>query len=162
MFHALRAAFIVLALATPGLAQQADVRFGGLTQDTTLPVEVASDSLSVDQTDGSAVFTGNVIVKQGDMRMTAALIRVQYAEGGGSIQSLHASGRVTLVSPTDAAEADDAVYTIDSGNVVMTGNVLMTQGAAAISGEKLTVNLKDGTGVVTGRVKTIFTPGTKK
>ena len=86
---------------------------------------------------------------------------MEYAEGGQGIQRLHATGGVTLVSPTDAAEANEAVYTIDSGNVVMTGNVLLTQGLAAISGQKLTVNLKDGTGVMSGGVKTIFTPNAK-
>jgi lipopolysaccharide export system protein LptA len=159
MFHAFRALMIVLALAAPVHAQQAGVRFGGLSQDTSLPVEVTSESLSVDQADGSAIFTGNVLVKQGEMQMTAATIRVEYADGGQGIQRLHASGGVTLVSPTDAAEADDAVYTIATGAVVMTGNVLMTQGAAAISGDSLTVDLKDGTGTVTGNVKTIFSPG---
>jgi len=159
MLTLFRALILVLILAVPATAQQAGVRFGGLTQDTTLPVEVTSDSLSVDQSDGSAIFTGNVLVKQGDMRMTAATIRVEYADGSQGIERLHASGGVTLVSPSDAAEADDAVYDIESGNVVMTGNVLMTQGAAAISGNTLTVNLKDGTGTVTGNVKTIFTPG---
>lgn len=159
MLHAFRALAITLLLATPLAAQEAGVRFGGLTQDTSLPVEVTSESLSVDQNDGAAIFTGSVLVKQGDMRMTAGTIRVEYAEAGQGVQRLHATGGVTLVSPTDAAEADEAVYTIASGNVVMTGNVLMTQGAAAISGDTLTVNLKDGTGLVTGNVKTIFTPG---
>lgn len=140
-------------------AQQADVRFGGLKQDTTLPVEVTADSLSVDQADGSALFTGNVLAKQGEMRLSAATVRVEYSADGAGIQRLLASGGVTLVSPTDAAEAAEAVYTIDSGMVVMSGNVLLTQGNAAISGESLTVNLKDGTGTMTGRVKTVFTPG---
>jgi len=161
MLHAFRTVLLTLILATPVSAQQAGVRFGGLTQDTSAPVEVTSETLSVDQADGSAVFTGNVLVKQGEMRMTAATIRVEYGDGGQGIQRLLASGGVTLVSPTDAAESDEAVYTIGSGTVVMTGNVLMTQGAAAISGNKMTVNLKDGTGTVTGNVKTIFTPGTK-
>jgi lipopolysaccharide export system protein LptA len=161
MSHALRAFLIAALLASPVAAQQAGVRFGGLQQDTSLPVEVTSENLSVDQSNGGAVFTGNVLVKQGEMRMTASTIRVEYAEGGQGIQSLHATGGVTLVSPTDAAEADEAVYTIGSGNVVMTGNVLLTQGSAAISGQKLTVNLTDGTGTMSGGVKTIFTPGTK-
>lgn len=159
MSHLARALLIAIFLAGPAAAQQADVRFGGLKQDTSLPVEVTSDSLSVDQADGAAVFTGNVLVKQGEMRLSAGTIRVEYGADGQGMERLHASGGVTLVSPTDAAEATDAVYTIASGTVVMTGNVLLTQGAAAISGEKLTVNLKDGTGVMSGRVKTIFTPG---
>jgi lipopolysaccharide export system protein LptA len=141
------------------MAQQADVRFGGLRQDTSLPVEVTSDSLSVDQASGSAVFTGNVVASQGDMRLAAGLIRVEYTADGKGIDRLVASDGVTLVSATDAAEAAEAVYTIADGTVVMTGNVLLTQGNAAISGEALTVNLKDGTGQMTGRVKTVFTPG---
>lgn len=38
----------------------------------------------------------------------------------------------------------------------MTGDVLMTQGASAISAEKMTVRLKDGTAQMSGRVKTIL------
>lgn len=166
MSHAPRALSVAallccLALSAPALGQQAGVNFGGLKQDTSLPVEVTSDNLTVDQADGAAVFTGNVLVKQGEMRMTAGTIRVDYAEGGQGIEQLTASGGVTLASPTDAAEAQEAVYTIATGLVVMTGNVLMTQGAAAISGDKLTVNLTDGTGTMTGGVKTVFAPGGK-
>lgn len=159
MSQFLRALCLAVILATPSVAQEADIRFGGLRQDTSLPVEVTSDSLSVDQASGAALFTGNVMAKQGEMRLTAGTIRVEYAADGEGIDRLVATDGVTLVSPTDAAEATEAVYTIATGNVVMTGNVLLTQGRAAISGEKLTVNLTDGTGTMTGRVKTVFTPG---
>ena len=159
MFAFLRALCFAAFLAGPAVAQQANLQFGGLRQDTSLPVEVTSDSLSVDQASGAAVFTGTVLAKQGEMRLSAGTIRVEYAADGEGIDSLIASGGVTLVSPTDAAEAENAVYTIASGMVVMTGNVLLTQGNAAISGETLTVNLKDGTGTMTGRVKTVFKPG---
>ena len=64
---------------------------------------------------------------------------------------------MTLVTgPTEAAEGRDAVYTVDSGTVVMTGNVMLTQGQNALSGQKLVVDLKSGTGPMEGRVKTIF------
>lgn len=159
MSHLLRALCLAVVLSGPAAAQQADIRFGGLQQDTTLPVEVTSDALSVDQATGAAVFTGNVTAKQGDMRLTAGTIRVEYAADGEGIDRLIASDGVTLVSPTDAAEASEAVYTIASGTVVMTGNVLLTQGRAAISGQNLSVNLRDGTGTMTGGVKTVFTPG---
>jgi lipopolysaccharide export system protein LptA len=59
----------------------------------------------------------------------------------------------------DAAEAQEAVYTIDSGVIVLSGDVLLTQGPSAMSGQKLTINLKDGTGVMEGRVTTTFVPG---
>ncbi|RGP37374.1 lipopolysaccharide transport periplasmic protein LptA [Pseudotabrizicola alkalilacus] len=159
MYQFLRALCLAAVFALPAVAQQANIRFGGLQQDSSLPVEVTSDSLSVDQGSGAAVFTGNVMAKQGDMRLTAENIRVEYTSDGDGIDRLIATGNVTLVSPTDAAEASEAVYTIASGTVVMTGDVLLTQGRAAISGQELTVNLQDGTGTMTGGVKTVFQPG---
>ena len=142
----------------PALAQ-ASVNFGGLKQDTSLPVEVKADSLAVNQADGSATFTGNVVVGQGDMRLAAQTVRVEYGQGGKSIEKLHATGGVTLASKTDAAEAREEVYTIATGAVVMTGNVLLTQGQSAISGQKLVIDLKAGTGRMDGGVSTVFVPG---
>ncbi len=148
--------------AAPAYAQQANIAFGGMKQDTSLPVEVDADNLSVNNADGSAIFSGNVVVVQGEMRLTAGEVQVEYTADGGGIKTLNASGGVTLVNAADAAEAQNAVYTIESGNVVMTGDVLLTQGQNAISGQKLVINLTAGTGVMEGRVKTVFTPGTKK
>lgn len=140
-------------------AQGATVAFGGLKQDTTLPVEIQADQLAVNQADGTATFTGNVLVGQGDMRLSAGEVRVEYAASGGGIARLHASGGVTLASNAEAAEAQNAIYTIDNGEVVMTGDVLLTQGQSALSGQKLVINLKAGTGVMEGRVQTVFQPG---
>jgi len=150
---------ILAALAGPGAAQEAKVAFGGLAQDTSLPVEVQADTLSVNNADGTAVFSGNVLVGQGEMRLAAAKVTVEYDKDGKAIARLHATGGVTIANLADAAEAKEALYTIDSGVIVLTGDVLLTQGASALSGEKLTIQLKDGTGVMEGRVSTVFVPG---
>ena len=145
-----------------GLAQGASVAFGGLKQDTTLPVEVSADQLAVNQADGTAMFTGNVLVGQGEMRLSAGRVKVEYTADGSGISKLFASEGVTLINTTDAAEAREAIYTIDSGNVVMTGDVLLTQGGNALSGQKLVIDLKAGTGVMEGRVQSVFQPGKAK
>jgi lipopolysaccharide export system protein LptA len=156
-------AFAVFAIATSAaMAQQANIAFGAIKQDTSLPVTLDADTLAINNADGTALFTGNVLVSQGEMRMTASEVRVEYLPEGGGIKTLHATGGVTLANAQDAAEAKDAVYTIDTGNVVMTGDVLLTQGNNAISGQKLVINLKAGTGVMEGRVQTVFAPGVKK
>jgi lipopolysaccharide export system protein LptA len=143
----------------PALAQN-QIAFGAIKADPTRPVEVTADSLSVNQADGSATFTGNVLVIQGPMRLSAGEVAVVYAAGDQRrIERLTATGGVTLVSGADAAESREAVYTIDNGQVVMTGDVLLTQGSNVISGQKLTVDLKSGTGSMEGRVKTVLTPG---
>ena len=151
-------ALLVLAPA-PTLAQGTNIAFGGLSQDTGLPVEITADSLEVSQADGTAVFRGNVMIGQGEMRISAGLVKVEYArsgDAGGQISRLIASGGVTLVSGAEAAEAQKAVYSIDSGLIVMTGGVILTQGRNAMSADRLTVNLKTGTGRMEGRVKTIL------
>lgn len=157
-----RALMILACLAAPAAAQEAGVRFGGIKQDPSAPVEVTSETLTVDQNDGSAIFTGNVVVVQGDMRLNAKRVRVEYGQDGEGIEKVFASEDVLLVTPTDAAESDDAVYTIATGDVVMTNNVILTQGASVITGNKLTANLTSGTGLMTGNVKTVFKPGAKK
>ena len=73
----LSALFAVL-VSTSAMAQGASVAFGTIAQDTSLPVEVSSDELSVDQQTGTAVFTGNVVIGQGDMRLSAQRVMVVY------------------------------------------------------------------------------------
>ncbi|MCI2394622.1 LptA/OstA family protein [Aliiroseovarius sediminis] len=158
-----RIAALLLALCLPVAAHaQAQVAFGGLKHDNTLPVEISADQLNVDQADGSATFVGNVQIGQGEMRLSAGKVRVEYATGTdttGEISRLLASDGVTLVNGAEAAESRDAIYTIDSGVIVMTGGVILTQGQNALSSEKLTVNLKSGTGTMDGRVKSIIQTG---
>ena len=156
---ALRPLAFALMLALPAHAQE--VAFGGLRADPTQPVAVNADNLSVNQGDGTAIFTGKVVVVQGDMKLSADKVRVEYAQDQKSIQRLHATGNVILASATDAAQAAEAVYTIGTGEVVMTGNVLLTQGQNTMAGQKLVVNLQTGTGTMGGRVSTTFLPGQK-
>ena len=150
---------IALLGATPLYAQGTSVAFGTITQDTTAPVEVTSDELTVDQETGRAVFVGNVIVGQGELRLAAQKVTVIYREENAGIERMIATGDVTLVSGLDAAEAERADYTIDSGEIIMTGDVLLTQGLSAIASDKMVVYLKDGTANMTGRVKTILQTG---
>ncbi|MDM7931600.1 LptA/OstA family protein [Tabrizicola sp.] len=158
-FWSFGVAATLICVAAAGFAQEAKIAFGDLDQDTTLPVEVQADQLTVNNADGMAVFSGNVRVVQGEMVMAAAEVQVKYAADEKSIDQLVASGGVTITNLGDAAEAREAVYTIDSGVIVLTGDVLLTQGPSAMAGQKLTINLKTGSGVMEGRVSTVFVPG---
>ncbi|WP_152464712.1 lipopolysaccharide transport periplasmic protein LptA [Sulfitobacter sp. THAF37] len=142
------------------LAQGANVAFGTIQQDTDQPVEVTADNLSVDQETGTAIFTGNVKIGQGELRLTAARVLVVYREQNKGIARLEATGGVTLVSGPDAAESDRADYNIDDGTIVMTGNVLLAQGPSALSADKMSIRLSDGTAEMSGRVRTILQTGT--
>ncbi len=160
--HAILSALFGMALALSpdmGWAQGTNVAFAGLKTDVSQPVQIDADQLSVDQETGTATFSGNVVVAQGDMRLEAGMVTITYSADNKSIDSLRADGGVTLAAGTDAATADSAEYRPDSGDLILMGKVVLTQGQAAISGEELTLSLKSGLGTMSGRVTTIFTPG---
>jgi lipopolysaccharide export system protein LptA len=149
---------LLLTLSGPAWAQT-NVNLGGIAVDTTAAVEVTADSLSVDQASGKAVFVGNVLIVQGDLRLTAAQVEVVYGTDASQISRLIASGGVTFVTADEAAEAQDANYDIATGFLVLTGDVLLTQGPSAISAGQMTINVSDGTATMDGRVRTILQQG---
>ncbi|MGR3712424.1 MAG: lipopolysaccharide transport periplasmic protein LptA [Shimia sp.] len=154
----LRALLILAISLFPAfaLAQGLQVGFGNMKQDSALPVEVEAESLSVNQNDGSAVFTGNVKIVQGEMRMNADKVNVHYQSDAAGISRLVAEGNVLLVQGTDIAEAQKAEYNIDDGSVHMTGNVMVVQEVTTVTADEMIVNLNDNTAQMRGQVKTIL------
>jgi lipopolysaccharide export system protein LptA len=146
----------------PAFAQGTQIAFGGLKHDSSLPVEITSDQLSVDQSTGKAIFSGDVLIGQGSLRLSATTVEVIYGKDDASkISQLIATGGVTFVNGGEAIEAQKAVYDITSASVTLSGNVILTQGQNALSGERMVVDLNTGTGQIDGRVKTILQPGTQ-
>ena len=159
MCPVIRSLALVFAVVVPfAAAAQTNIALGGISADPNAPVEVTADMLTVDQDTRSAVFTGNVVIGQGDMRIAAASVEVSYDEATGDISRFVASGGVTFATATEAAEAQSADYDLVTGTLVMTGDVLLTQGTNALSADRMTINLRDGTAQMEGRVSTIFRP----
>jgi DNA-binding winged helix-turn-helix (wHTH) protein len=100
-----------------------------------------------------------VVIARGEMRLAAPRVRVVYLPDRSGIETLEASGGVTLTSGEDAAEARDAAYNLSTGMIELRGNVLLVQGANAISGDTVIVDTNAGTAQVTGRVRTILRRG---
>lgn len=145
------------------LAQSANIALNTNAFDRTQQVEVSADELSVDQSTGQAIFNGNVLVVQGEVRMSASRVAVIYSQDGGAangISSLQATGGVTFVTANDAVEAQEASYSVEKGTVQLSGDVILTQGQNAISGERMIIDLNSGQGRMEGRVRTIFNPST--
>ena len=147
-------AFLILLSPAAAAAQGAGISLGSSSFDSGAPVDVTSDSLSLNQETGQAVFDGNVLVVQGEIRMSAARIVVDYGDDG--VTNLNATGGVTFVTPTEAAEAQEASYAVADGDVVLTGDVLLTQGANTVAGDRLVIDLESGTGRMEGRVRTVL------
>jgi len=156
---------ILLSLtAAQAVAQGTGVELGGFTNpDPDAPVEIIADRLDLKRAEGTALFTGNVFAKQGEMRLNAQWVLVEYqteADGsaGTEIEKITAREDVLIVTPTEAAEGDEAVYRPLVNEVDMRGNVLLTQGGNTVAGDRLVVDLETGVGEVTGRVRTVLQP----
>ena len=149
----------LVALIQPAAAQVA-IGFGGVAHDSDQPVEAVSDTLTIDQTNGRALFSGNVIIIQGDLRIAAEDVEVIYSDidGERSVDEIIATGGVLITRGEDAAEGEDAVYAVAAWILTMTGDVLVTQGTTTIAGDSMVVDMTTGDGVVEGRVRTVLTP----
>ncbi len=162
-FIAIALALPLLVLAGPKLAMaqtsgEAAISFGGLQGNPNLPIDVTSQELTVDQAQGTAVFSGDVLVVQGEMRLSADQVRVEYDDEADKISKLFATGNVLLVNAADAAQSARAEYTVASGEVVMMGDVSLIQGAATFTAERFVADIKTGLGRLEGGVTTRFAP----
>ncbi|MDO7665848.1 MAG: lipopolysaccharide transport periplasmic protein LptA [Loktanella sp.] len=146
---------LALLLGTAANAQT-NIDLGGISADPKAPIEVSADNLSVDQDSGTAVFSGNVVIGQGDLRLSAGSVRVVYSDSTGDIAQLLATDGVTLVTDSEAAEAATADYNLTTGILTLSGSVLLTQGASALSAEQMTIDLNSGRAQMSGRVRTVF------
>lgn len=144
--------------STPGLAQQAAISLGAQKHDSSLPVEVTADSLSVDRQTSTAVFKGNALAGQGQLRLSAGTITVTYTKDGKSIDFIEAFSNVMFTNGEEIAEAHKGVYRISQNTITMTGDVILLQGQNAISGDALRLNLETNQGTMEGNVKSIFVP----
>lgn len=160
MRHVLITLILLVVASAAAIAQSANIAMGTGSFDRSLPVEVTADQFSIDQSSGKAVFDGNVLIVQGEVRLSAGTVTIEYASESdtNAISRLLASGGVTFVTANDAAEAADAVYSVAQGTVTLSGDVLLTQGRNAIAGDRLVVNLESGNGQMEGRVRTVFMP----
>ena len=140
-------------------AQATSLALSGFEFDGSAAIEVTADSLSVDQNTGVATFIGNVIIGQGSIRLSAGEVRVEYSDDTGAIARFVASGGISFVTESEAAEAESANYDLTTGILVLSGSVLLTMGASALSADVMTVSLNDGTARLEGNVRTVLAPG---
>jgi lipopolysaccharide export system protein LptA len=143
----------------PPLAARRTCRWAALRRATPpRPVEVTSETLSVDQATGRGLHRQRRR-GQGDLRLQAGEVEVRYDEEGGEIARLLATGGVTLATAHEAAEAQEADYDLAAGTLTLTGEVLLTQGPSAISADRMVVDLEAGTALMEGNVRTVLQRG---
>ena len=164
MLHPIKLSVLMLTASVLSAgAQGTNVALGAAQPDPDAPVEITSETLNVDRNAGTALFEGDVLVVQGQLRLTSDEVFVSYFEntstGKTAVEEIIATGNVVLVNGAEAAEGEKAVYSPIKNSVVMTGEVLLTQGPSTIAGDTLVVDLATGEGTMEGRVRTVFQTG---
>src|SRR3954454_3092089 len=156
---------------------------GGLGANSKEPIKIDADRLDVFDKEGRAVFTGNVVAVQGDSTIRCSVMIVYYEQnraqaqtagqpkppsgppgsGDSSIKKIDCQGPVTVVSKTQTATGDNAVYDKANNRVIVTGNVALANGPNVMRGERIVYDLDSGVANVdskTGeRVKALIMPG---
>lgn len=146
----MKRAFILSALVPLAAMPAAGQALKG--HNARAPVDVEADRIEVQDRADRAIFSGNVRVVQGDLRLNSGRLTVAYANDGNGIdiERLDASGGVTVVSSSETARGDFAVYDLPKRIITMVGGVTLTQGGNRVSGGRLVIDLDSGRAVVDG------------
>jgi lipopolysaccharide export system protein LptA len=115
------------------------------------PVDVAADRIEVQDRADRAIFSGNVVVRQAELTLTAARLTVAYSSGGGvELRRIDATGGVTVKSPSETARGNVGIYDLDRRIITLIGNVSLVQRDAQVNGGRLTIDLDSGRAVMDG------------
>lgn len=158
---ALGAAGLAAAAFSPALGQDGVSALRG--HNSNAPVDVAADRIEVQDRADRAIFSGNVEVRQANLRLDAARLTVAYSDVGGiQIQRIDASGGVTLRSPSETARSQFAIYDINRRLITMLGGVTLVRGESRVQGGRLVLDLDSGRAVMDGAAAGApATPGTE-
>lgn len=139
--------------------------------DSKQPIQISADALEVLQQKNTAIFTGNVIARQGSITMNASQMTVNYRSAGAQgqmgqgIYRISAEGKVLFTTPQETAQGDSATYDVDNKKIQLTGDVVLNRDKNVLKGTKLDYNLSSGRSVLVGsstaaggRVQGLFVP----
>lgn len=188
-----RAAFAAALLFACGAAAAAAEKPSGSSGSVAIfpgtnskePISIDADKLVYYDKERKAIYSGNVVVVQGDTKMTCSAMTVfldraptqdtgkaatgKPATGDPSpttdsgIKHLEAAGPVTVISKTQVATGDRGAYDKAEDKVWLFGHVTLSDGQNVTKGDKLTYDLKKGlatidTSAKSGRVHGQFIP----
>jgi lipopolysaccharide export system protein LptA len=147
--------FTLAAAALLGLQQINAQAVSG--HNSNAPVNVDADRIELQDKQNRVTMSGNVIITQGNLRLTAARTTIDYLDTGAlEIQRLNAVGGVTVTRGNESARGAVAVYDFNRRLIVMSGGVSLKRGSDTVNGGRLTIDLNSGLSSVDGRAS----PGT--
>ncbi|GAA0267037.1 hypothetical protein GCM10009127_03330 [Alteraurantiacibacter aestuarii] len=119
--------------------------------NTNQPVNYEADRIDLQDRQNRVVASGDVVISQGDMRLTAQRTTIAYSRDGGlTIHRLDATGGVTVTRGNERASGAAAVYDVDRRLIIMSGGVALRRGNDTLNGGRLVIDLNTGVSSVDG------------
>lgn len=116
------------------------------------PVNYAADRIELQDRQNRVVLSGDVVITQGDLRLTAGRTTVAYTDAGAlRIQRIDATGGVTVTRGNERASGAAGVYDFNRRVIVLSGGVALRRGSDTLNGGRLTIDLDSGLASVDGR-----------
>jgi len=115
------------------------------------PVNYAADRIELQDRQNRVVLSGNVVITQGDLRLTAGRTTVSYTNQGSlRIQRIDATGGVTVNRGNESARGAAGVYDFNRRVIVLSGGVALRRGTDTLNGGRVTMDLNSGISSVDG------------
>ncbi|MEO7602199.1 MAG: LptA/OstA family protein [Sphingomicrobium sp.] len=128
--------------------------------DSKAPIDVDAARLEAQDRADRAIFSGNVVVRQGTLTLRTARLTLAYANTDGiDVNRIDASGGVVISSPSETARGDFAVYDFNSRLITMVGNVRLERRGSYLNGGRLTLDLDPGRAVMDGGLRGVGQSG---
>lgn len=126
--------------------------------DSDAPVDYAADRIELQGKQDRVVLSGNVDVKQGNLRLRAARTVVNFTDTDQlRLQRITASGGVTVTRGNEVATGDTAVYDFNQRIITMVGNASLKRDGDTLHGGRFVIDLKSGVSSASGgRVRGTF------
>jgi lipopolysaccharide transport protein LptA len=124
--------------------------FGGMQfGNSKAPINIKSNSMSLDYQNHSVLWTGNVHAVQADAQLTSDQLRVNYLDKDfKQMKDMVADGNVRLSQGTRWATGKHGVMDQTKRTVILTGSPVAHDGNDQITGCKITVYLNTSQSVV--------------
>lgn len=168
-------AVLAALVASPALGAEQTAKlpsssYQGLGMASNQPIQFESEQLEVHDQDKTAVFTGHVIVRQGETVLKTDRLVVFYegsptgegtptGEGAQQVKRLEAEGNVLVTSANQTASGERGTFDTAANTILLTGNVVLTQGDNVIRGPKLLIDVNTSQAkMLGGRVQMLIAP----
>jgi lipopolysaccharide export system protein LptA len=115
------------------------------------PVNYAADRIELQDRQDRVVLSGDVVITQGDLRLTAGRTTVAYTDAGSlRIQRIDATGGVTVTRGSERASGSAGIYDFNRRVIILSGGVALRRGSDTLNGGRLVIDLNSGVSSVDG------------